>query len=211
MILAAFAVGQRWSPPAARWAEGLPPEVVTVSDCLADLLPFGDDPLIAPWHLTLADALSTARSSPAAHVLAVSVQPSDADDLARMVEDWIGDYPHPILLNLARRTPPPPGPAFGFEVLGFEAGRPQLALLRPTGADGFRPDQRARFADLGGRCAAGRRCGQSRAWHRRRHTRGRHVVPRADHSPHCLEGMTWTLNDAMDRVEGVEARGPARR
>ncbi|XVU28758.1 hypothetical protein ACQPZJ_17385 [Actinoplanes sp. CA-054009] len=122
-VLAAYVAGSPWSPPAQPWTEDLPPEVVTVSDCLTELLPFGDDPLITPWHLTLADASSTARSSPAAQVLAVSVPAADADALAGMVEDWIGDYPHPLPVNLARRIPAPAGRPLGFEVLGFDAGR----------------------------------------------------------------------------------------
>ncbi|XVV15900.1 hypothetical protein ACQP2X_16580 [Actinoplanes sp. CA-131856] len=112
-VLAAFAVAKRWVPPSQPRAE-----VVTVSDCLAELLPFGDDPLIAPWHPIQPDVTPTAG-----HVLAVSVPASQAGDVAGMVEGWIGDYPHPMLVNLARGTPPPAGRTLGFEVLGFEAGR----------------------------------------------------------------------------------------
>ncbi|SNY48047.1 hypothetical protein [Paractinoplanes atraurantiacus] len=122
-VLAGFVVGSRWVPPAQPWTEGLPTEVVTASDCLAELLPFGDDPLAAPWHLSLDDAIDTARKAPGTHVLAVSVPAADADVVAETIQEWIGDHPHPVLVNLARRAVPPEVPVLGFEVLGFDAGR----------------------------------------------------------------------------------------
>ncbi|MEV4348314.1 hypothetical protein AB0J83_27975 [Actinoplanes sp. NPDC049596] len=102
----------------------MPAEVATVSDCLAELPVFDTDPLTAPWHRSLQDAIETARNAPAgAHVLAASMPTPGADGLAEMLEAWIGDYPHPILANLGHRVAPPSGWVLGFEVLGFEAGR----------------------------------------------------------------------------------------
>ncbi|GGN44152.1 hypothetical protein GCM10010109_77040 [Actinoplanes campanulatus] len=56
------------------------------------------------------------------HTLAMSVPASDADGLLTLMRQSIGDYPHPILTNLALGAPPPAGQALGFEVLGFDEG-----------------------------------------------------------------------------------------
>jgi hypothetical protein len=120
--VAAFVAGHRWVPPAQEWTQRMPPSVVTVSDCLADFEPPDQDPLTAPWHASLEDARGAAGFT-TAQPLAMSVPSPTAQDLAMLVEQWIGDVPHPILVNLASALPPPTGTALGFEVLGFESGR----------------------------------------------------------------------------------------
>lgn len=57
------------------------------------------------------------------HVPAMSVAAPAVPGLAAMIENWIGDHPHPIQVNLAQPAPTPPGIIQGFEVLGFEHGR----------------------------------------------------------------------------------------
>ncbi|GAA4606210.1 hypothetical protein BJY16_005710 [Actinoplanes octamycinicus] len=131
--LAGFVAGFRWTPAGPEWAGGLPPVVPTVSDCLADFLPAGPDvepwqqPLFEPWHRTVQQAATAVRHAPAAartaHVLSMSVAAPEATDLAAMIEEWIGDLPHPIRVNLARPAAAPPGTILGFEVVGFDTGR----------------------------------------------------------------------------------------
>lgn len=126
-VAAGYAAGYQWKPPAQSWTKHLPAAVITVSDCLADFLPEDQEALTAPWHTTLQDAVRASMQAPAgaesAHVLAISVPVSNVPGLAAMIASWIGDYPHPIQLNLAQLAPTPPGTVRGFEVLGFESGR----------------------------------------------------------------------------------------
>jgi hypothetical protein len=122
-ILAAFVAAHRWIPPSEEWTRAMPSRVVTVSDCLAGFEPAGQDPLTAPWLLSLDDAVDAAGDTTALP-LAMSVPAATAAaDLAAMIEKWIGDVAHPISINLARAMPPPGGSNIGFEVLGFDAGR----------------------------------------------------------------------------------------
>jgi hypothetical protein len=109
--VAGFVAGHPWTPPGG-------PPIDTVSDCLADLLPAGPDPLAGPWHRTLDAAAEAARGAPGARVLAMSV-PATAP-LVRLL-DRSGGHPAPIRANLARPGPPPTE-RVGFEVLGFEHG-----------------------------------------------------------------------------------------
>jgi hypothetical protein len=126
-VLAGYVAGYRWRPPAQGWTRRLPTAVVSVSDCLTDFLPEDQDPLIAPWHTVLQGAVNASTTAPAgaetAHVLAASVPASAVPATKAMIENWIGDYPHPIRINLAKPAPTPPGTIHGFEVLGFEHGR----------------------------------------------------------------------------------------
>jgi hypothetical protein len=132
-VLAGFVAGLRWMPAEQDWTTDLPRAVATVSDCLADFLPAGQDiepwqqPLFEPWHRSFKHAANAVRHAPpnpaTAHVLSMSVPANGATELATMIEKWIADVPHPIRINLAHLTAAPAGTIHGFEVLGFEAGR----------------------------------------------------------------------------------------
>ncbi|MCX5064990.1 hypothetical protein OOJ91_03755 [Micromonospora lupini] len=131
-VLAGFVAGFRWTPASEDWTADLPRAVPTVSDCLTDFLPADQDiepwqqPLFAPWHRSLHQAATAVRHAPpeprTAHVLSMSVPATGATGLATLIEEWIGDLPHPIRMNLARPTAAPPGTVHGFEVLGFDIG-----------------------------------------------------------------------------------------
>lgn len=73
-------------------------------------------------RVTKRGAEETARLG-AVHTLAMSVPAADAASLRTMMTQYIGDYPHPILVNLAEGAPPPAGHVLGFEVLGFDQGQ----------------------------------------------------------------------------------------
>lgn len=126
-VLAAFVAAFQWTPPAQDWTKHLAATIVTVGECLTNFLPDDQDALTEPWHCSLQDAIDAARHAPSApetaHVLAMSVPTSGVPGLATTIDQWIGDYPHPIRLNLTRGVPAPTGKIQGFEVLGFEAGR----------------------------------------------------------------------------------------
>ncbi|MEU8185432.1 hypothetical protein AB0B85_28080 [Micromonospora sp. NPDC049044] len=131
--LAGFVAGFRWMPARADWTADLSPAVPTVSDCLVDLLPADQDiepwqqPLFEPWQRSFQQAANAVRRAPSdprtAHVLSMSVTTTVATELATMIEEWIGDLPHPIRMNLAQPAAAPPGTILGFEVLGFIDGR----------------------------------------------------------------------------------------
>jgi hypothetical protein len=53
----------------------------------------------------------------------MSVPSAAAHEVAILIEQWIGGFRHPILVNLAKAMAPPTGTALGFEVLGFDSGR----------------------------------------------------------------------------------------
>ena len=59
-ILAAFVAAHPWVPPAEEWAQRMPSSVVTVSDCLANFEPADQDPLTAPWLVSLDDGRTIA-------------------------------------------------------------------------------------------------------------------------------------------------------
>ncbi|MFC8301610.1 hypothetical protein [Micromonospora orduensis] len=132
-VLAGFVAGFRWMPAREGWTADLPHAVPTVSDCLADFLPADQDiepwqqPLFAPWHRSLRQAATAVRHAPSgprtAHVLSMSVPTTEATGLTTVVEEWIGDLPHPIRMNLTHPSAAPPGAIHGFEVLGFIDGR----------------------------------------------------------------------------------------
>ncbi|MBO3741765.1 hypothetical protein [Actinoplanes flavus] len=133
-LLAGYVAGFPWAPPPGPYGiAALPPTVATVSECLTDFLPSGQDlepwqqQLFEPWHRSLRQAADAARRAPAGqptvHVLSVSLTAATATRLTAMVQDWIGDPPRPILVNLAQPTAAAPGTIQGFEVLGFEAGK----------------------------------------------------------------------------------------
>lgn len=126
-VAAGYVTGYRWKPPVQHTTMHLPAAVVSVSDCLTTFLPADQDPLTAPWHASLHDAINAARQASAtpeiAYVLAMGVPASAAHELAALINRWIGDYAHPIQLNLSQPSPTPAGKIQGFEVLGFEAGR----------------------------------------------------------------------------------------
>ncbi|MEV6598775.1 hypothetical protein AB0M36_18225 [Actinoplanes sp. NPDC051346] len=133
--LAGFVAGLRWKPPEQAWTRNMPRVVSTVSDCLAELLPADQDRLIeswqqslhAPWHRSLEHAISAVRHAPpgsdAVHVWSMSVPTAGVVELRTLLEEWIGDLPHPIRVNLSQPTAAPPGTVEGFEVLGFDLGR----------------------------------------------------------------------------------------
>ncbi|MDI6104178.1 hypothetical protein QLQ12_36870 [Actinoplanes sp. NEAU-A12] len=125
--------GFRWMPGGQDWTADLPRAVPTVSDGLADFLPAGQDtepwqqPLFEPWHPSFPQAADAVRHAPpdtrTAHVLSMSLAATATTELATMMEEWIGDLPHPIRMNLARPAAAPPGTIHRFEVLGFDTGR----------------------------------------------------------------------------------------
>jgi hypothetical protein len=53
----------------------------------------------------------------------LSVPTAHSADLLALMKQSIGDYPHPILTNLAKGAAPPAGQVLGFEVLGFDQGQ----------------------------------------------------------------------------------------
>ncbi|AEV85224.1 hypothetical protein ACWT_4204 [Actinoplanes sp. SE50] len=127
--LAGFVAGHPWTTGGQPWTADLPGTVATVSDCLTAFLPLGRDiepwqqPLFEPWHRTLRQAARAAERAPGSHVLSMSVPADGSDPLTTMIEEWIGDLPHPIRINLAHPAAAPPGTIRGHEVLGFSGGR----------------------------------------------------------------------------------------
>ncbi|MEU4619463.1 hypothetical protein AB0G04_05725 [Actinoplanes sp. NPDC023801] len=122
-VVAAFVAAHRWVPPAQEWTDGLPSEVVTVSDCLADFEPGVLDPLTAPWHAAVDDARRAAGGRVGVHALSMCVPSDLVETVEEAVREWFGDHPYPIIENLGRRSAPPAGREIGFEVLGFDSGR----------------------------------------------------------------------------------------
>jgi hypothetical protein len=60
-VVAGFVAAHRWLPPASFRSQGLPPEVVSVSECVTHFHPHDQEPMSAPpWHLTLDEALDAA-------------------------------------------------------------------------------------------------------------------------------------------------------
>jgi hypothetical protein len=149
--VAGIVAGLSWVPPVAEWTAGLPRAVTTVSDCLTDFLPAGPEfeawqqPLFEPWQLSLRHAAGAVQRAPrTAHVLSVSVAPAQVTELTALMQEWIGDVPHPVRLHLAEPAPTPPGTVLGFEVLGFDVGRFHSWLCHGTGGyqeHGIRPGQ----------------------------------------------------------------------
>jgi hypothetical protein len=125
-VLAAFVAAHRWLPPASYRADGLPPEVVSVSECLTDLHPHEREPMLAvPWHTSLGEAVGATGCEQADPVLtlAMSVPAPDAAGLLATMRQRLGGHPHPILTNLVLGAAPPEGRILGFEVLGFDEGQ----------------------------------------------------------------------------------------
>ncbi|MEU8661139.1 hypothetical protein [Actinoplanes philippinensis] len=131
--LAGFVAGFRWLTAGQDWHAGLPSAVPTVSDCLTGFLPADQDiepwqqPLFEPWHRSFRQAADAVRNAPpdarTAHVLSMSLTAPAATELANMIEEWIGDLPHPIRINLEQPADAPSGTILGFEVAGFDTGR----------------------------------------------------------------------------------------
>ncbi|GHJ47699.1 hypothetical protein Cs7R123_50410 [Catellatospora sp. TT07R-123] len=153
-MLVGYVAAFRWKPPAAEWTRHLPAEVVSVSECLTDFLPQDQEPFYAPWHQTWQEAAEAAGQAlpeaGKAHVLGMSVPESGAAELTVRTERWTG---HPIQVNLAQPSSPPPGTDHGFEVLGFEHGRFHSWLcysLHHQAFDrfGIRPNDRGLLATL---------------------------------------------------------------
>jgi hypothetical protein len=60
-VVAGFVAAHRWLPPASFRSQGLPAEVVSVSECVTDFHPHDQEPMPAPpWHLTLGEAVHAA-------------------------------------------------------------------------------------------------------------------------------------------------------
>lgn len=121
-VLAGFVVGWPWRPPLDDRL--LPAAVMTVSECLSDFLPPDQDPLTAPWHVSLSSAAAAARQpeSDAVQILAAHVPAVDRDAVLALFHRRMPDRAHPVPLNLTAMAAPTGEPR-GFEVVGFEAGR----------------------------------------------------------------------------------------
>jgi hypothetical protein len=57
-VLAGLVVGRPWKPSLDSRGSMLPATVLTVSECLTDLLEPDGDPSAAPWHMDLRGAMA---------------------------------------------------------------------------------------------------------------------------------------------------------
>ncbi|WP_146169457.1 hypothetical protein [Actinoplanes italicus] len=125
-VPAAFVAAHRWLPPTSYRADGLPLEVVSVSECLTDFHPHDrESAIVAPWHTSLDDAALAAGETCLAgpvHILGMSLPGSDAAGLLTLIERVFGQ-PRPILENLSSGVAPSVAGGLGFEVLGFDEGQ----------------------------------------------------------------------------------------
>ena len=115
-VLAGFVVPRPWIPP---YDDALLPEsVMTVSECLTDLLPVEQDEGAAPWHSDLQSARATAREHDV-RVIAVHLQSADRLRVLESWKDWAPGLVDPMSTSLgmsARHV----GQQLGLEVVGLE-------------------------------------------------------------------------------------------
>lgn len=116
LLLLGHVVTPPWLPPAGEWTTGLPAEVVTVSDCLADLLRTDSDEIWLGPDQRVDDArLGSRRIS--AGVTSVA--------LSQLSESFREEPPDSRFLQEAmveRRAPVATDPLLGYEVIGYEWG-----------------------------------------------------------------------------------------
>jgi hypothetical protein len=118
-VLAGYLAATRAHLP--DWADaGLPAELVSMSDCIADLAP-GSPHDWEPWFAD--PAVAERAGGPEHHLIAVGIERDRVAALLADMADGGWDAGSSVPARLAAHTPMPDGHVLGHELVGFDSGR----------------------------------------------------------------------------------------